>query len=165
MDSLSDCRDQYMPNGADALAEILGIDFAETKKRHWNQCGASCGTETIMTDTNKSGEVTVRVLSSSRDKTIQSIKIALQNNCLRPHDAATLHGKLGYVLGFGKTGRAALQPIVEREHSTSTNYDLNESLQASLETHHVNLMLIFHMAEGSLRLLSSAHLVASIMLS
>jgi len=81
----------------DALADILGMSFVDEKKHHWNSCGASCGTETVMTDTNLSGE----------------------NKCLRPHDAATLHGRLGYVLGFGKTGRAALQPIVEREHSMS----------------------------------------------
>ena len=147
-------------DGIDALADILGMDFADEKKRHWNSCGTSCGVETIMNDTSLSGEVTVRASNSSRDKTIQSINYALENNFLKPQDAATLHGRLGYVLGFGKAGHGALQPIIEREHSTSTNYELNESLQASLES----LLLLLRSTKPDITLFSTSrkHLSATV---
>lgn len=36
------------------------------------------------------------------------------------------------MFGFGKVGRAALQPIIQREHSTSDDESLDESLRAAL---------------------------------
>jgi len=139
-------------DAVDALAALLGVKFPEEKKGRWALRGSSCGTESDLTRTHVSGEVVVRVTRSARDKAIETITLALQNGCLRPIDAASLHGRLGYVLGFGKVGRAAIQPIVEREHAILDEYDLNESLRASLES----LLTLLHGSLPDITLFSTS---------
>ena len=76
-------------------------------------------------------------------KLARTIGDALQDNALMPAAASRLAGKLAFLTQatFGAVGKAALQPLYSRSHSTSphTTDELTNALRAALNAIHAML--------------------------
>ena len=92
--------------------------FSEDKKGTFVQAGVSCGIETDLTSTHVNGVAVVRIKRSTRERAIAALRRVLDSGKLRPVEAGSLRGQLGYVLGLGKVGKAALKPLVDKEYQS-----------------------------------------------
>ena len=74
----------------------------------------SCGIETDLPSTRGNGAAVVRIKRSARERAIAALQRVLDSGKLRPVETSSLRGQLGYVLGLGRVGKAALKPLFDR---------------------------------------------------
>ena len=95
------------------------------------QAGVSCGIETDLTSTHVNGVAVVRIKRSTRERAIAALRRVLDSGKLRPVEAGSLRGQLGYVLGLGRVGKAALKPLVDKEHQANGLDEIDDVLRAA----------------------------------
>jgi hypothetical protein len=81
-----------------------------------------------------SGTVRVRILPQRRKDLVALCRSVLKSGSLAPGTAASLRGKLYFAASsaYGKVGRAALQPIIQRQERPGASYRLQPSLIKAL---------------------------------
>ena len=81
------------------------------------------------------GVVVVRILPQRRRDLVALCRNVLSSGSLSPGAAASLRGKLYFAASsaYGKVGRAALQPIIQRQERPGADYRLHGSMITSLK--------------------------------
>ena len=81
-----------------------------------------------------SGTVYLRILEKRRADLIDLCQSVLKRGVLHPGQAATLRGKLYFAAStaYGKVGRAALQPIIQRQERPGVDTRLTRGMVAAL---------------------------------
>jgi len=84
---------------------------------------------------SKDGEVNLRILPARRDDLVALCQRVLRQGVLHPGQAATLRGKLYFAAStaYGKVGRAALQPIIQRQERLGSDTQLTPSMVHALK--------------------------------
>jgi hypothetical protein len=80
------------------------------------------------------GVVRLRILPARRKQLIEICRDVLKSGSLTPGAAASLRGKLYFAASaaYGKVGRAALQPIIQRQERPGDDFRLKPSLIKAL---------------------------------
>jgi len=84
---------------------------------------------------SKDGKVHLRILPARRDDLVALCQRVLRQGVLHPGQAATLRGKLYFAAStaYGKVGRAALQPIIQRQERLGSDTQLTPSMVHALK--------------------------------
>ena len=120
-----------------ALASLhvdCGFPLSARKHRAAAQVRKFKGVVTDFTKLRHDGVVRVYVDEGRREKILTRIEAALEEDALTPAQAASLVGKLTFTLtwAFGKTGRAAKQPLQDRANSDEADTELMPSTRRAL---------------------------------
>ena len=81
------------------------------------------------------GVMRVRILPARRTKLVNACRDVLKSGQLSPGAAASLRGKLYFAAtaAYGKVGRAALQPVLQRQEQSGNSNRLTPALVLSLK--------------------------------
>ena len=122
---------------AQQLASHTGSPFAEEKHQHMSQQSDFLGLSHSFENTHQTGSVRFWVRRRLQDKVQDMISEAFRDRVLRPGTASKLYGCLTFLNTgcYGKLGRAGLNAIKTRQHSTSAclTDELSHSLTRVVE--------------------------------
>ena len=142
-------------SGQEALAEahaLVGQELEPKKRKPMASGNVALGQHVDVSRAHVDQTVTVSPLRQRCRNILAALRAARQRNHLSTGEAARVRGKLGWVLSaaFGRVGRAATQPLTEREYALpGTDRSWSAALDGMLEFYEV---LLGEDAEGSLRL-------------
>lgn len=113
---------------------IIGFMLSLEKHVDMKERNVFLGVETDFTDTHSERFVHVRPKPGRPKKLIKTLEKIVQKNCLPPSQAASVRGKLQFLLSsaYGRVGRAALQCFVDRQYYDHRN-ELTDELRAAIE--------------------------------
>jgi len=120
--------------GLDMLHVIVGIDLEPDKRKHMDRCHVALGVSVDVGLADTHGAVIARATVDRVVKILGMLRKAKLNNHLNAGQASVVRGKLGFILeaSFSRIGRAATQPLVDREYHDDTT-SFNRSLDHMLE--------------------------------
>ena len=77
----------------------------------------------------------IRIKESRREQLLSEIEEILRSKILLPGHASKLKGKLMFGASqlYGKSGRAALRALSERQYDSNGNHKTNEAIEESLK--------------------------------
>ena len=116
------------------LAEHLGFLFDPAKHVPMAPSFVYLGVNHDLS-ASKDGKVLLRILPTRRDDLVALCRRVLHKGVLHPGQAATLRGKLYFAAStaYGKVGRAALQPIIQRQERPGSDTRLTPSMVHALK--------------------------------
>ena len=121
-------------SGLACLAAALGFLFDPNKHTDMMPSFVYLGVQHDLSRAS-AGVVRLRILPARRRDLVKFCDDVLKQGYLPPGRAASLRGKLYFAAStaYGKVGRAALQPIIQRQERPGTAYNLNPSMLQALK--------------------------------
>ena len=107
---------------AASLSLIGGQRHEPSKRKHMGGVHVGLGIQVDVSMAHTKLMVSASPAPGRVESVLQSLRLAKDANYLSPDDAASVHGKLGFIFSsaYYRFGRAALQPLQQRQH-----YDLS----------------------------------------
>jgi hypothetical protein len=128
------CSNGSAQQALGTLHTCVGLSLELKKRLKSAPVNVALGVEVDMSKAHSEGVVQFQIPKVKTERVLACFEAHVEANRLTPGEASKVTGKLGWSLNgvFGRVGRAALGPVISRQHQTSPDYRITNLLRSSL---------------------------------
>jgi hypothetical protein len=120
-----------------SLMNTLNLSFESDKSKEPLPANVSLGVDCDLSKAHRYGDDAIFIASPKEGRCegiLASLRLAASIDYLSPAEASIIHGKLGFTLStvYGHVGRAALQPLIQRQHYDEKPFTFSQPMREML---------------------------------